>query len=256
MACLLDRNPLTKGLARRALRKLTRRSQTPLVHSFSGSGVLHQAPSDGAPWHQSPFIAHIDPHADIALAAASALRQSPDHSVFFSDGSHTPRGTAVAAYDLHAGTTLDLRLGTPEHHGVPEAEINGVNLALDLAAYYPTACRTITIFLDNESVVHRLGRASGRPLVRSAWDKAKALQLDRPGLEINLRWVPGHAHDEGNDFVDSVAKRATDLSEYISGEVVRPGPMDPAFTSSAMPVRCRRAFRCFDIFRLLAACLD
>lgn len=89
----------------------------------------------------------------------------------------------------------------------------GLSLALREAT---TATRVATIILDNQSVIKDM-KSHGQAL-NSLLDKQRAftilMYLERayPGLQIVIRWCPGHTGVKGNEVVDKLAQKTAKKS--------------------------------------------
>jgi ribonuclease HI len=89
-----------------------------------------------------------------------------------------------------------------------DAELHGVCEALEIACSLGDNGQ-ITVFLDSQAAISRIQHTEpgpGQSLALRAHTAATSLQ--ERGLQVTVRWVPGHAGVEGNKRADQAAKRA------------------------------------------------
>ena len=72
----------------------------------------------------------------------------------------------------------------------------------------------IVIFTDSKSAVERLSSRSNQNdhMLREIWKLLEQV-ADNSELHVVFQWIPGHSGLEGNERVDSIAKRATNLEQ-------------------------------------------
>ena len=111
-----------------------------------------------------------------------------------------------------------------------DAETHAITKALEIAQkeYRINSYNTITIFSDSQKAIKRVKDDSlgpGQDLARQAI--ATADWLAQKGIEISIKWVPGHANIEGNERADYLAKKAAEkpkpaiISGYSSFTYIR-----------------------------------
>ena len=92
-------------------------------------------------------------------------------------------------------------LGSKETHTVFEAELLGLSLAAEMLKG-EMQVQSLTISVDSQAMMQatRHRRAiPGQYLVEAFHDQIMAMWGKHPGIEIMLRWMPGHAGIPGNE---------------------------------------------------------
>src|SRR5882724_6449082 len=99
-------------------------------------------------------------------------------------------------------------MGSEDRHTVFKAELLGMSMAVELIKS-ERQIRTPTLGINSQATLHaiRNRRATlGQYLVESFHAQIEAVQCKHPGIEIMLRWTPGHMGITGNERVDREAK--------------------------------------------------
>jgi ribonuclease HI len=108
-------------------------------------------------------------------------------------------------------------MGTAETSTIYAAELQGINLALEMACTSTVAGnghKRITVFTDNQAAIRSLTRPEGKSaayIVRQIVRKVE--QLRKTGIAMDVRWVPAHEGIDGNEAADRAAKEATGWRE-------------------------------------------
>jgi ribonuclease HI len=174
-------------------------------------------PQPTPPWWRSPFTHHITSSKEEAYVAHTKLPS--DSTVFhlYSDGSKTPNGIGAGAYCLHSRRRSRIRLNEPSSATVFEGELEGIRLALLLAADTPDDATAIFIHLDNQAAIlacsHGPTRQPAQHLILAVLNTAECLRETHPLAELHLNWIPGHVGIRGNEIADEEAKKAANDAE-------------------------------------------
>jgi ribonuclease HI len=169
-----------------------------------------------APWSNGPGT-HIAPSDDEARSEHDAINATQDAACIYTDGSSTGGHIGCAAVWPNKRQTESAYMGTADMSTVYAAELQGINMALDMVHTSITAGNShkkITVFADNQAAIRSLTRAEGRSgayIVKQILGKVK--QLRDEGTKVNVRWIPAHEGIDGNEAADRAAKEATGWRE-------------------------------------------
>ena len=89
---------------------------------------------------------------------------------------------------------LRKHMGSKEHHTVFEAEILGISLATEMIKA-ERHVQTATIGAESQAAIHAIMHGRGTPGQYPAdafHEQLATIQHKHPGIEIKLRWIPGH----------------------------------------------------------------
>ena len=131
----------------------------------------------------------------------------------YSDGSDVDGGVGAAAVLTAPGRNpkvLRYYLGTSTDHSVYEGEVIGIALGIELL-HRERTCRTASCAVDNTASLRAVQNRKPHPahyLVDELLKRIEALQRRHPGIDLTLRWVPGHKGIDGNEQADKEAKKA------------------------------------------------
>lgn len=95
-------------------------------------------------------------------------------------------------------------------HSVYEGELVGITLGVELL-HCERTCRTASCAVDNTASLRATQNRRPHPthyLVDELLRRIVALQQRHLGINLTLRWVPGHKGIEGNELADTEAKKA------------------------------------------------
>ena len=133
----------------------------------------------------------------------------------YSDGSGMEGMIGAAAVLFKDGTmkrSKRYRLGSDKHHTVFEGEGVGMILGIDLIKEErDEVAGMIPLGVDNQSAIIATGSIKPMPS-HYIWDALHRQLRDtvktHPGMDLLVKWTPGHADIEGNEKADEEAKKA------------------------------------------------
>jgi len=158
--------------------------------------------------HMHTFTTHIPGSKEEAKLEAVADRS--EVSVFSDRSGHEGGIGALAVLYRGRAEKRMLRkfMGSEETHTVFEAEVLGLSLAMEMLKG-ETLVQSLTIGVNSQAVMwatwHR-STTPGQYLIEMFHRQITAIQGKHPGIEITLRWTPGHAGIPGNERADEEAK--------------------------------------------------
>ena len=164
------------------------------------------------PAWQSPFRIEILPDSEEAIAWDRADVRGEK---FYGDGSGYEGGIGAAAVMWAQGRqakALSVKLGSEAEHTVYEAEVVGVILALHIVKQTPSVAQVV-VCVDNQAAIRAiqgLESSPGHYLLDEVHRLAEEIKQARPGVEMCIRWMPGHHGVLGNEAADVLAKEAAE----------------------------------------------
>jgi ribonuclease HI len=215
---LPETNPAAP-LAKRALKRDVKTHRTSLHQIFHSPSSFNFPrnieiirPCPKPPWWTPPFTPHIATSKNEGLSAHANTPYNPTQYHLYSDGSKTDNGVGAGAVDPHHGRQLSLHLGAPTEATVFEAELVGIQLALQLAEHLPTTATAIFIHLDNQPAIAACtnppGRQPAQHHILEIHKAAAKLRHTHTDAILHLNWIPGHSEIPGNEAADRTAKSA------------------------------------------------
>src|SRR5882724_6807610 len=165
-------------------------------------------------------------------------------ATLFSDGSGYEGAIGMAAV-LYRGSVEKKAtkkfMGSEDRHTVFKAELLGMSMAVELIKD-KRQIRTLTLGIDSQAALCAISNRRATPgqyLVDSFHKQIEAVRCKHPGIEIMLRWMPGHLGITGNERADREAKWVAkgELSEQRRLPVVCTGDL---LTSRLAARQCHR----------------
>ena len=136
----------------------------------------------------------------------------------YTDGSAQEGKVDAAAIMIRQGEpnrVLHYHLGPSTNHMVHEAELVGMLLGLHLIKTDRKGRTSYTLGIDNQVVISALNlvkATTGQHIANEILETATCIKKQRNSSKYSLtvRWTAGHAGIEGNEEVDSKAKKAAE----------------------------------------------
>lgn len=173
-------------------------------------------------------------HDKICQGAEAAPTSAPPPQVIYTDGSGIEGQVGASAVRPGKGQVARRFLGTEAEATVYTAELNGIEMALEMARPELNSAGTmpkIEIFADSRAAIQAVrnpARPSGQYLVESIYDRVRVLRGRAVALSIKVRWIPAHIGVPGNEAADKAAKEAA-----LGGGGAEAGPKMFRLASSA-----------------------
>ena len=162
------------------------------------------------PWWRGPAT-HIEQETGARSTHDREIRK--EGICLYTDGSCIGGHVGAAAVYPEKRQMRNAYMGTDATSTVYAAELQGINLALTMAAVEVDGSafkRHITIFADNQAAIRSLTRPEGRSgayILKQIAARVESLQ--EKGHVVIVRWIPSHEGIEGNEAADIAAKEAT-----------------------------------------------
>ncbi|KAI7687515.1 hypothetical protein KC353_g20236 [Hortaea werneckii] len=162
------------------------------------------------PWWRGPAT-HIEQETGARSTHDREIRKGG--ICLYTDGSCIGGHVGAAAVYPEKGQMRSAYMGTDATSTVYAAELQGINLALTMAAVEVDGSafkRHITIFADNQAAIRSLTRPEGRSgayILKQIAARVESLQ--EKGHVVVVRRIPSHEGIEGNEAADIAAKEAT-----------------------------------------------
>jgi ribonuclease HI len=102
------------------------------------------------------------------------------------------------------------KLGTQAQHMVYEGEAVGAVLGIKLISK-EWGVRSAILCIDNQAIIKatQLTKPSaGHYIINALHESIDALRKKHPGIQLRIRWMPGHKGIMGNEQADKEAKKA------------------------------------------------
>jgi ribonuclease HI len=130
----------------------------------------------------------------------------------YTDGSGMDGKIGAAAVLYHNGrrkTHMHYKLGTQAQHTVYEGEAVGALLGVKLISR-EWGVQSITLCIDNQAVIKatQLTKPSAGHYILDTLHRNIEMLKIHPGIQIWIRWTPGHKGVDGNEQADEEAKKA------------------------------------------------
>ena len=206
------------------IRKAARRY--PKQHASPLQDILHISKLDSVrletidphprhPCWKPPFVTEIAPSKE---EACEADRDSEADIRIYSDGSGKDGAIGAAAilkFGFRVPRTARFHLGSSDTHTVFEGECIGQLLGLRLlqSSGIDLNWREVSVGIDSQAAIarHRArSNSSASYIIEEIHKIVFDLTTSFPHLKLTFRWTPGHVGLEGNEEVDTEAKKAAE----------------------------------------------
>ena len=203
------------------------------LHQHRGETIEEQEvipPYLAPPWWQGPNL-RIAPSPEIARTQHKEFLKRPSNSIFvYTDGSGIDNHIGAAAVSPLTRCTKMAHMGNSETSTVYAAELQGINLALQIAdddAEKGNKRDRVVIFTDNQAAIRTFQAPTGRSgayIIAEAIPLIDKLQRVRR-TPVEIRWVPAHTGIWGNEAADRAAKTAA--RQYLGASPGTPNVTQP-----------------------------
>lgn len=209
-------------LMKRTEEELTLGGYTPMeAHSWKTGGCLTAPPDTLAgmwesrdayvqePWHERPKIV-ID-EREKAISTHDSILKADAHTSVYTDGSGYQGYIGAAAVIPARNIQITECIGTERTSTVYAGEACGIKFALK-SLIRLTLVRLIKepiIFSDSQAALKTLQNprmVSGQEYIRDCIQLLR--ECKETGIDVTLRWIPGHEGVPGNETADRAAKKA------------------------------------------------
>ena len=129
---------------------------------------------------------------------------------FYTDGSGIEGRIGAAAYNAVTKEASHQHLGSEMQFNVYTAELTAVQLAIKQLRNH-CEHRTCRIYIDSQAAIRAIDRPrrqSGQSIIRDILDSIDEIISEHTHLQFEIVWIPGHMEIEGNELVDTEAKKA------------------------------------------------
>ena len=146
---------------------------------------------------------------------------SPDTLIAFTDGSCHPNpgpcGAGACVYLPHEATPVFLKQPVSKHGSILLGEMIAIKMVLDFILeklYQKKEIKDVLILSDSSSVgLLTLGWEPTQHKTTSKDILTELKQIQSKGVQVDIRWTPGHAEIQGNEEADRLAKEASSMNE-------------------------------------------
>ena len=164
------------------------------------------------PWWSLNAKTRIEETKEAAKSAHDEIQQRPDATVatIYTDGSGIDKRIGAAAYALTSGDTSRHHLGGEAQFNVYTAEIAAMQLGLERLWNHEThpKCRIYTDSQTAIKAIERPQRQSGQSIIKDLLNCIDEIVEEHTQAQIEIVWIPGHSDIQGNERVDTEAKKA------------------------------------------------
>jgi ribonuclease HI len=162
-----------------------------------------------APWHEPPKIV-ID-EREKAISVHNSILKANTHTMVYTEGSGYQGYIGAAAVISSRNVQVTECIGTEDTSTVYAGEVCGIKFTpkslIRLTLVSPI--KEPVIFSDSQAALKTLQNprmVSGQEYIR---DCVRLLQECKDtGIDVTLRWIPGHEGVPGNEAADRAAKKA------------------------------------------------
>jgi len=230
------------------------------MHAFNDCPTDFESikPCTGGPKDTHTFMVCILDSKEEAKLVVAANRS--EVSVFLDGSGHEGGIGAVAVLYRGGEEKCSLRkfLGSKERHTVFEAEFLSLLLAVEMVKDERQVW-SLTISIDSQAAMHTTGNRRailGQHLVEAFHEQVTAVQSKHPGIEMRMRWMPGHEGIPGNERADEEAKRVAkgESSEQCRLPMVCSGELPVSRLAACQSHRKRISVKTEEQFKLSPRC--
>jgi ribonuclease HI len=209
-------------LTKRTDEELTLGGYTPMeAHAWKTGGCLTAPPRTlagqwesreayvQAPWHEPPKI--IIDEREKAISAHNSILKDNTHTMVYTDGSGYQGYIGAAAVIPAMNVQITECIGTESTSTVYTGESCGIKFALKslIRLQRDRTIKKPVIFSDSQAALKTLRNprmVSGQEYIRDCVHLLS--ECTDMGIDVTLRWIPGHEGVPGNEAADRAAKRA------------------------------------------------
>lgn len=221
IATLPTAHPLHKP-AKKCAKRNVKRHKSPL-HALMNNYNIHPSEIEKIrPTPRNPALTHKRPFTVSIPASKEASVQEDANAIekirVYTDGSSHDGSVGAAAILCRNGQTtrvLHYHLGPSTLHTVHEAELTGILLGLHLVKTEKRGKTSYAIGVDNQAALSSLTAtkmAPGQYITDAILETAARIKKTKSSANYSLkfRWTAGHVGIEGNEEVDTEAKKAAE----------------------------------------------
>jgi len=164
------------------------------------------------PWWTLNAKIRVEETKGAAKSVHNEIQEKPDATVatIYTDGSGIDKRVGAAAYAPISGETRHYHLGGETQFNVYTAEIAAIQLGLERLwnhEIHPN-CRIYTDSQTAIKAIERPQRQSGQSIIKGLLDCIDEITEQYTQVQIEMVWIPGHSEIQGNERVDTEAKKA------------------------------------------------
>jgi len=166
------------------------------------------------PWWEPRRSIRIDPTKEVTKQhhdTSADYHNKPNVLCIYTDGSGIDGEIGAAAYSSTLTKSEHQYLGKDTSFNVYAAELTAVDLAIGIVKNSNPIYTECIMDADSQATIKAIikpKRQSGQEIIQGILYRIESLLLQRPSLNITIKWIPGHMDIAGNELVDQEAKKA------------------------------------------------